>query len=76
VVDQAITDTEKLDGIRNEVNKFYATQQSYLLWGSNLAAIALSLDLSILGVWVSNPSFFPSFQGGMRLTSTVNFPFG
>lgn len=62
VLEQAMSDESKLTEIEEEVEKFYAVQSSTLIWGSELAGVAFSLDLAILGVWVSSPSLFPFFS--------------
>jgi ABC-type multidrug transport system fused ATPase/permease subunit len=62
VTEQAISEEEKLAEIRKELERFYAARLSALIWGSDLSAIALSLDLAVLGVWVTSPTFFPFFS--------------
>ncbi len=74
VIDQSISDTDKLIEIRKEVEKFFGEQSASLIWGSDLAGIAFSLDLAILGVWVTNPSFFPFFSRFNSLGASRELP--
>lgn len=61
-IEKSVSEQAKLEEVRQEVNRFYSAQGANLIWGSDLAAIAFSLDLAILGVWISNPTWFPFFS--------------
>lgn len=62
VIEKTLSEGSKLDEIKKEIERFYSEKEKSLTWGSDLASIAFSMDLAILGVWVSNPSFFPFFS--------------
>jgi uncharacterized membrane protein len=62
VIDQAISEQAKVDEIRKELGRFQTAQTATLIWGSDLASVAFSLDLAILGVWMSTPKLFPFFS--------------
>jgi hypothetical protein len=62
VIDKTISEGTKLDEIKKEIERFYSEKEKSLTWGSDLASIAFSMDLAILGVWVTSPSFFPFFS--------------
>ena len=47
--------------IQREIIELSTINTSTLIWGNDLASIAFSLDLAVLGVWISNPSMFPFF---------------
>ena len=44
------------------VNRLYAFESPMLVWGSDLAIIALLLDIAILGIWISDYTLFPFFS--------------
>ncbi len=62
VIEKTLSEGSKLDEIKKEIERFYSEKEKSLTWGSDLASIAFSMDLAILGVWVSSPSFFPFFS--------------
>lgn len=61
-VDQATTDQDKLVEIREHLQKLRAREAGALTWGADLVAVAISLDLAALGIWISDPGFFPFFS--------------
>lgn len=62
VIDKTLSEGSKLDEIKHEIERFYSEKEKNLTWGSDLASIAFSMDLAILGVWVLSPSYFPFFS--------------
>ena len=62
VIEQSVSEGAKIREIKKELERYYTAQESALIWGSDLALIAFSMDLAILGIWVSNPAFFPFFS--------------
>jgi hypothetical protein len=61
-VDQTATDQDKVLEITEHVHKLRAKQSSALTWGADLAAVAISLDLTALGIWIGDPGLFPFFS--------------
>lgn len=61
-IEKSISEQAKLVEVQQEVMRFYTAQGANLIWGSDLASIAFSLDLAVLGVWISNPTWFPFFS--------------
>lgn len=61
-VDQATTNARRVKDVFAELHKVQVRDAVRLLWGVELANVALSLDLSILGLWVTNPMMFPFFS--------------
>lgn len=74
VIEQTISKGTKLDEIKKEVEKYYLEKGQSLIWGSDLASIAFSMDLAILGVWVSSPSFFPFFSRWNSISVSREIP--
>jgi len=62
VIEKTLSEGSKLDEIRKEIERFYSEKEKSLTWGSDLASVAFSMDLAVLGVWISSPSFFPFFS--------------
>ncbi len=62
VIEQSVSQGAQLKEIKKELDRYYSAKDSTLIWGSDLAAIAFSLDLAVLGIWVSAPSLFPFFS--------------
>jgi hypothetical protein len=61
VAEKTISDRSKLNEINKEIERYLSDNRKGFIWGSELASIALSMDLAILGVWALNPTFFPFF---------------
>jgi hypothetical protein len=61
-IEKNLSEGLRLDEVKKEIDRFYSEKEKNLAWGSDLASIAFSMDLAILGVWVSSPSFFPFFS--------------
>lgn len=74
VIDQPSNSKIKIEAIQKELVKYRLSKTTNIVWGSELAAIALSLDLSILGVWISNPQYFPFFTRWNTTTSSRELP--
>jgi len=74
VVEQSISDGIKIEEIKSEISRFYSAQESYLLWGSDLAAIAFALDLVILGIWITDMSMFPFFSNWNGSSTSREIP--
>jgi len=60
--------------LKELVDKYRLKSSTNIVWGTELSAIALSLDLSILGVWISNPQFFPFFAKWNSATTSREIP--
>ena len=60
-VDELVVTRASKAEIQQEVKKL-TTQRESLIWGSDLASIAFSLDLAILGIWISDSTKFPFFS--------------
>ena len=48
--------------VREELERIRSRQIATLTWGADLAAVAIGLDLAVLGLWMSNHTLFPFFQ--------------
>lgn len=65
LVDQAVAQQEQLIDsatVSAVLDRRRRSTLSTLFFGDLIAAIAFSVDLGILGVWVKSPDFFPFFQ--------------
>jgi len=58
---EGATDREKLERISRHLEGLRAQQAAALVWGANLAAVALALDLAALGISIRDPDLFPFF---------------
>lgn len=67
-IEKAITLTdpeelrEHIAKMKEQMDKRAAQQAAALAWGADLTAVALSLDLAALGLWVSDPAMFSFFS--------------
>jgi len=61
-MDELIESKATKEKIRIEVKKLTLPRPYSMIWGSELASIAFSIDLAILMSWYSNPSLFPFFS--------------
>jgi len=48
--------------VRKQLEHIRARQVATLTWGADLAAVAIGLDLAVLGLWMSDRTLFPFFQ--------------
>jgi len=48
--------------IKEELQRIRARQIATLTWGADLAAVAIGLDLAVLGLWMSDHTMFSFFQ--------------
>ena len=62
ILAQQITSDAKIKNISKEIEKFRSIKLTNIVWGSELAAIAFSMDLAILSIWVSNQELFKFFE--------------
>ena len=61
-VDQLVSQGATSDVIAAEIKRLGTNKGDPPIWGSDLASIAFSLDLAILGIWISRPNMFPFFS--------------
>jgi len=61
-VEQSIADESKISEIKAHLQSFQRKKALGFLWGVDLATVTLALDLTALGLWVSNKVTFPFFQ--------------
>jgi hypothetical protein len=53
---------EHIAEMKRRMDRRSARQTAALAWGADLTAVALSLDLAALGLWISDPAMFPFFS--------------
>lgn len=61
-MDKLVESKATKEKMKIEVQKLTLPQPYDMIWGSELAAIAFSIDLAILMSWYSNPALFPFFS--------------
>jgi hypothetical protein len=61
-VDKSIADGEALEEIKEHLEKLRARRAGSLAWGADLVAVAISLDIAALGIWISDHGIFPFFK--------------
>ncbi len=61
-VDQAIADDSKLQQVKEQLERMEKRAKASLIWGADLATVAIGLDLATLGLWTTNQTIFPFFQ--------------
>jgi len=49
------------DRIKEEIERYRASQSGSLAWGTDLATVAISMDFAALGIWIYSPTMFPFF---------------
>lgn len=69
-VDQAVEDDSKIRQIKEQLERVDKKAKASLIWGADLATVAIGLDLATLGLWTTNQTLFPFFQKWN--TQTVN----
>jgi hypothetical protein len=61
-VNAGLPTEETQQRLREDLQRYNAAQTSYLLWGSDLATVAVSMDFAALGIWIHNSLMFPFFS--------------
>lgn len=69
-VDQAVADDSKLRQVREQLERVEKRAKASLIWGADLATVAVALDVATLGLWTGDQALFPFFQKWN--TPTVN----
>lgn len=59
IVDSGLPLTEKFERLKRSRENYERGQSSALVWGSDLATVALSIDCAALGIWTHKPDLFP-----------------
>jgi hypothetical protein len=62
ILGSGLSTDEVVKRVSSEIDRFRITQSNSLVWGSDLATVALALDFSTLGLWLHNTSNFPFFS--------------
>jgi hypothetical protein len=73
-IDQATTDTRKLKEIKAHLERRRVRQAAALNWGADLTAVALSMDLATLALWISSPQMFPFFSRFNTSSQSIEIP--
>lgn len=60
--DKAYTAISRLNRARAEIERHDTLESCLIAWGTELAAVALSIDFVGLGIWIRRPNFFPFFE--------------
>lgn len=47
---------------RSELERLKISRATSLIWGADLATVAISMDFAALGIWIYHPQLFPFFS--------------
>jgi hypothetical protein len=65
-IEKALTEPRKLKEhiakMKERLDKHAHRRAAALAWGADLTAVALSLDLAVLELWILDPAMFPFFS--------------